>query len=299
VPTYIILLGFSPKHAIPLSNITVFGGSVANTLLNFRKRHPLADRPLIDWDLILVMEPLTIAGALIGAFLNKVLPELLLTVLLVLLLSFTAYTTLNKAAKMYKAETKAMRKANAGGGQKESELTRMAANEYEHSEEEAGERLLDHAEAVVNSDEEKQQADGAAAAAATAKLNDELEQILEEEKTVPTANLSILTAMFVVVLAINLLKGGGAFPSPVGIQCGSGSFWLANLVMFVWILLTSAFVRQFLLKKFKAKQRCAYPYVEGDIKWDGRSTILYPFICCFAGFFAGMFGVVRTTREYY
>ena len=59
VPIYILVMEFSPKHAIPLSNITVFGGAVANTLLNTSKRHPLADRPLVDWDLILVMEPLS------------------------------------------------------------------------------------------------------------------------------------------------------------------------------------------------------------------------------------------------
>jgi hypothetical protein len=59
VPIYILVLQFSPRHAIPLSNITVFGGAVANTLLNVQKRHPLADRPLVDWDLILVMEPLS------------------------------------------------------------------------------------------------------------------------------------------------------------------------------------------------------------------------------------------------
>ena len=46
VPIYILVMRFSPKHAIPLSNITVFGGAVANTILNVRKRHPLADRPL-------------------------------------------------------------------------------------------------------------------------------------------------------------------------------------------------------------------------------------------------------------
>jgi uncharacterized membrane protein YfcA len=273
-----------------LSNVTVFGGSVANTLLNIRKRHPLADRPLIDWDLILVMEPLTIAGALAGAFLNKVLPELLLTVLLVLLLSFTAYTTLTKAVKMYKAETKAMRKANAGGGSKESELTRMTANEFATSEEEAAEKLLDHAEEIINPDEEEQKLNEAAAAA---KRSDELEQILEVEKTPPVANVLILTAMFVVVLAINVLKGGGAFPSPLGIKCGSNSFWMANLIMFLWILIIGAFVRQFLVQKYKAKERCGFKYVEGDIKWDGRATIVYPFVCCFAGFFAGMFGIVR------
>lgn len=72
VPLYILVMGFSPKHAIPLSNVTIFGGSIANTILNIRKRHPDADRPLVDWDLILIMEPLTMAGAIVGSYLNKV-----------------------------------------------------------------------------------------------------------------------------------------------------------------------------------------------------------------------------------
>ena len=56
VPIYILVMGFSPKNAIPLSNVTVFGGAVANTYLNSKKRHPLADRPMVDWDLIMIME---------------------------------------------------------------------------------------------------------------------------------------------------------------------------------------------------------------------------------------------------
>lgn len=72
VPLYILVLQFHPKHAIPLSNITIFGGAITNTVLNMSKRHPDADRPLVDWDLILVMEPLTIGGALVGSFINKV-----------------------------------------------------------------------------------------------------------------------------------------------------------------------------------------------------------------------------------
>lgn len=59
VPIYILVLNFSPKYAVPLSNITIFGGAITNTFLNMKKRHPMADRPLVDWDLILVMEPLT------------------------------------------------------------------------------------------------------------------------------------------------------------------------------------------------------------------------------------------------
>jgi uncharacterized membrane protein YfcA len=34
VPIYILVMGFDAKHAIPLSNITVFGGALANTYLN-------------------------------------------------------------------------------------------------------------------------------------------------------------------------------------------------------------------------------------------------------------------------
>ena len=94
VPIYILVFGFSPKHAIPLSNVTVFGGAIANTIYTSDKRHPLADRPLVDWDLILVMEPLTIAGTLVGAFLNKVLDEQLFVALLVILLGYTACVTI-------------------------------------------------------------------------------------------------------------------------------------------------------------------------------------------------------------
>lgn len=72
VPIYILVLKFSPKYAVPLSNITIFGGAITNTFLNLKKRHPLANRPLVDWDLILVMEPVTIGGALVGSFVQKV-----------------------------------------------------------------------------------------------------------------------------------------------------------------------------------------------------------------------------------
>ena len=63
VPLLIIIFEFNPKHAVPLSNFTILGSSVTNILMNLSKRHPNADRPLIDWDMILVMEPLTMAGA--------------------------------------------------------------------------------------------------------------------------------------------------------------------------------------------------------------------------------------------
>lgn len=290
VPIYILVMGFSPKHGIPLSNVTVFGGACANMVLNIRKRHPLTDRPLINWDLILVMEPLTIAGALMGAFLNKILPEQFLTMMLVLLLSFTAYNSLKKALKMYKAESRKLREQGLKpDGSKESELTQISQQEKDKDMNQAGDELLEDMDL-----QEGENPGGVGDGLPTDSDEDEahkLQTIIDEERSVPMFNVNILVGLFVVVLAINLLKGGGAFPSPIGIVCGSQNFWIANAIMLGWIILISIYCRTYLVKRFELKQKVGYKYIEGDIQWDSRSTIIYPCICCLAGFFAGMFGI--------
>jgi hypothetical protein len=47
-------------------------GGLANIILNIGKSRPNSNKPLIDWDLVLVMEPTTIVGALVGSYLNTV-----------------------------------------------------------------------------------------------------------------------------------------------------------------------------------------------------------------------------------
>ncbi|KAM3567966.1 hypothetical protein VYU27_009901 [Nannochloropsis oceanica] len=96
VPLYILVLGFSPRRAIPLSNVTILGGSIANVISGCLNRHPCADRPLLDFSLILMMEPTTIVGAVVGSFANKVLPELVISILLVIVLTLLARRTLKK-----------------------------------------------------------------------------------------------------------------------------------------------------------------------------------------------------------
>ena len=314
VPIYILVLQFSPKHAIPLSNVTVLGGALANTYLNSRKRHPHADRPLIDWDLILIMEPLTIAGALLGAFLNKMLPEEILSLALVLLLAFTANTTLRKAFKMYRKETQQLL-AEQGG---ESELTRLyrmeqsGTNDQDDDDDQEGipedgnntsetqvEPPIQQTSVSTNNhlpppDGEKEEDDNDSMDEVDIEQENKqqvLNEILKQEAKMPEQNINMLISLFVVVLVINLLKGGGAFQSPLGIKCGSTSFWLANAAMLGWIIYISFQARKLLLQKYQQKRACEYPYAEGDIQWTPRATIVYPLICCLAGFFAGMFGI--------
>ena len=280
--SWLNLLFYLVYAGIPLSNITVFGGAIANMLLNSRKRHPLADRPLIDWDLILVMEPMTIAGALMGAFLNKILPEQFLVFMLVLLLSGTAYKSLKKAIKMYKKESQILRQQGLKpDGSKESELTHIVEKEAQDDMNHAGDELLEDMDLQDGENPGGLPVDGRDAL---------LEKILEEERVTPMFNVKVLVGLFIVVLAMNLLKGGGAFPSPLGIKCGSKEFWISNGIILGWIIVITIYARNYLVKRNAMKQRIGYKTVEGDILWDARATIVYPSICCLAGFFAGMFG---------
>lgn len=269
VPLYILVLGFTPKYAIPLSNVTVFGGAVVNYFTNITKRHPHADRPLVDWDLILVMEPLTILGALIGSFLNKLLPEIVLTILLVLLLGATTVETTLKGIKVFKKETK---EKEAMANEKVSELAKVHKNQTEE--------VLDAESQSLLGDENELPA-----------ISPELQLIYDEEKTVPLFKVGVLWAVFIVVLAINLLKGGGAFPSPIGIMCGTTGYWASTAIMFIWILLITIWCRNYLVKRYHLKKDLGFIYVEGDIQWDESATIWYPIACGVAGLFAGMFGI--------
>lgn len=53
------------------------------------------------------------------------------------------------------------------------------------------------------------------------------------------SQVGIMTAVFVVLLTINLLKGGGAFDSPVGIECGSFAFWATSILSFGYLIAVS------------------------------------------------------------
>eukprot|EP00581_Thalassiosira_minuscula_P016503 CAMPEP_0183718894 /NCGR_PEP_ID=MMETSP0737-20130205/12026_1 /TAXON_ID=385413 /ORGANISM="Thalassiosira miniscula, Strain CCMP1093" /LENGTH=571 /DNA_ID=CAMNT_0025948537 /DNA_START=8 /DNA_END=1723 /DNA_ORIENTATION=- len=347
VPIYILILGFLPKHAIPLSNVTVFGGAIANTLRNSRKRHPKADRPLIDWDMIVVMEPPTLAGALIGANLNKILPETVIAVMLVLLLSFTAYNTLKKARKMYQKETEEIKRQNVGTRTVAVDTTTMipdskfgksVMNEYLLINQDNHDSMSDDEDvgdtesndvtvtglslhdldssrhppsyrhglsslSSIQLDDEYDDIDEENSSAEDYEENSSaedlpafgnpitIEDIVEEEKHPKRRNIFLIVAMFFVVLLINILKGGGGFQSPIGIQCGSAAFWAAQAVLLVWILLISWLGRRLLLKEAARKAEAGYIYLDEDLKWDRKSTIIYPLISTLAGFCAGMFGI--------
>ena len=106
VPIYLIVMGWSVKNAVPLSNATIFGNAVTNIIINFPLRHPTADRPLVDFDLALVLIPMELTGSLVGVLLNILFPQWLTLVCLFVLLISTTYRTYHKGKATWMKENK-------------------------------------------------------------------------------------------------------------------------------------------------------------------------------------------------
>jgi uncharacterized membrane protein YfcA len=283
------------------------------------------------------MEPSTLAGALIGANLNKILSETVIAVMLVLLLSFTAYSTLKKAMTLYKKETvelmkKSVRKlgkvlchdeeAMACGSYdmemspKAAEMKMSTSNARKDDANGKSTALLDDSIVIdeQRSDHHLPNASGDHTSSTSRVIsvqedddNDkyyegmgdngpehvhsfELQQILDEERHPNQKKIALIVTMFVVVLTINILKGGGEF-QPLGIQCGSTAFWAAQVLLIYWIVMIAAIAREILLKDAIRRTAAGYSPLPEDVKWDERSTVVYPLISTMSGFCAGMFGI--------
>lgn len=210
------------------------------------------------------------------------MPDWLLVISLVVLLAYTTYTTLLKAKSQYDKENLAI--ANA----RKSVLLKAVDDDVEMSEQVG---LL--SSGGTDADEEegdfKNSAEGFIQNMPT-RVIDELSELMEKEKKTPTDKVVILSVMVVVVVGLNLLKGGGGM-SPIGVECGSQSYWALTAVILAWIMGISLWMRAELIEKWKLKRRVNYKFIPGDIEWNEKNTIIYPSLCFFAGFFAGMFGV--------
>jgi len=101
----LILIGrFNAEEAIPLSTTLICGSSIANFIQMCRQRHPIRNKPLIDYDLALMLEPLSLVGTVVGVILNTMFPDWLLLILLIILLLLSLERTLVNGIKLWKQE---------------------------------------------------------------------------------------------------------------------------------------------------------------------------------------------------
>eukprot|EP00884_Botryococcus_braunii_P000942 jgi/Botrbrau1/10849/Bobra.0025s0027.1 len=105
VPLFNILLQFSVKGSMALSQAAIAGGALAGVLLYMFKHHPTdPTKHIIDFDLALMLTPSMLLGVAVGVLANTLFPSWLVTFLLIVLLVYLSYVTVRKALLLHRAE---------------------------------------------------------------------------------------------------------------------------------------------------------------------------------------------------
>ncbi|RLN91066.1 hypothetical protein BBJ28_00022145 [Nothophytophthora sp. Chile5] len=270
VPMYIFFGGLNPKHAIPLSKVTIFGSAVATYVSNFNRKHPINNRrPIINYEMVGLMEPTTLLGTVFGVMMNHIFPNWLILVLLVTLLSFTTYKTLAKGKKI--------RQIQRENEEDFRSLPPLIEHEPSSSDPLVG-SLNKRSFGTFPSDDGQWTHQRSA-----------LER--RETRMFPLVYLWPLALAWLVVLVQSLLRGGHGAPSAIGVTCASGTYWLLTFLPLTILVAIGLWMGYRLRLLNRIKVLSGYHFVDGDIHWTKRRVFVFPSVCTIAGVAAGLLGI--------
>jgi len=273
---------------------------------------------------------MTIAGAVLGSLINKLLPGWLLTLLLMVVLGAITVKTTISGKKKWAEENKAKarkvaaiaewRATNAaaleedkeaidqiiirmkneerfgkkGGADETTALNIEAGHDYGTSNADAGAYTEPGFATALSWDElsaDEKKKFPSAADWDSWKAN-RIEQYLKDESySFPCFKLSLLIFVWIGVNVLDLFRGGGGYHGPFDIDCGDVGYWIFTFLYIPFTVAIAAYVALYLMADTKIKDKIGYPWVEGDVQWNLKRSIVFPLICSTAGIFAGMFGV--------
>jgi len=196
-PLLLTLYGYTANKSITLVYVLIFGGSLGNYLNVAFQRDIQTGKPLVIYDLALIMAPLMMLGSNIGVLLNKMIaPALIISGLLYLVI--TSLKKIYQKAKIsYAKETQMLNKPLVNSPEKAKENIELFSFNNIPIEPEVKE-----------------------------KLPQELETILKEEKTFfPKSRLKFLGCLVSFILLVVILKGTDKFHSVLGIEYCSVTYW--------------------------------------------------------------------------
>jgi len=276
VPLGVILLRFASKPSTGLSQASIFGAASAGLLINSRSRHPVADRPLIDFDMALFLSPMEMAGALLGVIVQQILPTWAVILLMAVILGYTAVKTFQKACSTLKKERAA--KAQAQLAQAELDAAKDAKDPDGASQGDAA-KVPVAPEAPVP----------AGPTEAWQERSPAVDEWLARDAATPWRSVALLLAMWVLLLVLLVVKGGkgvsGVFP-----YCSTG-YWIFTALSFVWLFCFALAMGYSAVSKSIQKAAVGYPFVEGDIVWNWQKFRFYCCITFAAGVVAGLIGI--------
>ncbi|KAL9647023.1 hypothetical protein ABK040_013875 [Willaertia magna] len=306
---------FAPSIAIPISTLMIFGAGIVNISILGFKRHPHADRPLIDYDAALMMEPPTLMGTVIGVLFNLMFPDWMITVLVIVVFSISSILMLRSGYKRYQYEQRQLlsehnspaigtvengESTNYIRMENENHINNNEINEDEHEANRVTNPFM--ASAAIDFDEEYDkhhhqttpllnEDEKTSSFGNTISNNIELHRMYEQERRTPFLKIGVLIICWLSICALTLLRGGKGTPSVLGIEKCSAAYWTLTAMCFPILGVMTVLICFYLYKHHQKKERLGYAFVEGDIHWGFKNIVLYPFVLFFGGIFSALLGI--------
>ena len=235
VPLYILVLGLSSHFAIPLSKVTIFGTAVGGYLVNGFQKHPFLDRPLIYYDISVIMQPPILLGTILGVYLNIIFPEIVLVLALISVLSYASFLALKKSYQIYIKEQNSSNNSQQNDSTSNSERLDVVSHENQENSEQ---------KKVVHSRE--------------------LQIMLREEANLfPLNKILIFIGIYLSLVFVVLAKGSGSGVSIFGIACGTWQYWMIVILTIPYFSAITYLIGASFMKNHQKRREIGYEYKKG------------------------------------
>jgi uncharacterized membrane protein YfcA len=284
IPILFILGGFRLTDAVPISNVMIAGASIANYIQMAPQKHPYVDRPLIYYDLALIINPLALLGTIFGVMLNTIFPEWLVLVLLIITLVVTVYRTFKKGLFYYQKE-----KREALRQKQEMEVVTVDEGKQNDA---SSEEKVKPGQNVSDESEEPNARSIPNAKRKHGNINPEgeLKLLLQLESHIPWFKIFVLFGVLIIVSVHSLLVGGKG-DSLVGVVMCSPLYWgLFSSIIPILLLITLA-IGYYLINMEDKKRRLHYRFAQGDVNWTPKYTIIISALSLGAGILSSLLGI--------
>jgi len=294
----ILLMQFSLRETIPLSTVVCLGVGAGNVVQMALKRHPFADRPLIDAWTAGLIGPMMLIGTILGVLLNQMVPNWFVLTLLVIVMTAATLRTLRRGINMWKEETDRTDTiaseaelanyqgvVNAPGFDSARHDDNMPPKLSRATSSKRQERLGRINKAKKQQLEKQKEAMNKYDRIA-------LEYVQDGEKTTQWRVVVATILSLVLVGVTSFLKGNGLAVSSAGIVPCSGYFWLLLLCPIIVLPFIWLFVARRLM--FKHQQKIGVPGYQlqtGDVAWTLRTTLLVGVGATAIGLITSLLGV--------
>jgi len=122
VPLLVFFAALKAESAVALSQCMIFCSAFCNLTLFVSQRHPtFTDQPKIDYDCIVLFEPMLCLGVTFGVLLHRMSPQWFLLLLLCITLCIALWRTAVKGCKQRAAEKIAIELPGSGRGRERSD----------------------------------------------------------------------------------------------------------------------------------------------------------------------------------